>query len=201
LISFAYQIRKPAHLNLKKLAIVLALWVSVPRVIWAQESEDPFRPLVETSARRLRIAEQVALSKWDSGASVEDASREAQVIEGAVRDGKEKNLSPSSVSAFFKAQIEANKMVQYSFLADWNRTGKAPAHSPIDLVKTIRPEIDEIQRTLIAELAETSVFRAKATCRSEIAKSVGKYSSAHRSEITALRRAALDRALAATCLE
>jgi chorismate mutase len=189
------------HLNLEKLAIFLALSVSGFGVIGAQESADPFRPLVETSARRLRIAEQVALSKWDSGAPVEDTARETQVIEGAVKEGKEKNLSPSSVSAFFKAQIEANKIVQYSSLADWNRAGKAPAHSPIDLVKTIRPEIDEIQRTLIAELVETSLFRARPTCRSEVAKSVGRYSSEHRSEVGAVRIAALDRALSATCIE
>jgi chorismate mutase len=32
--------------------------------------------LVELSARRLVVAEPVALTKWDSGAAVEDASRE-----------------------------------------------------------------------------------------------------------------------------
>jgi chorismate mutase len=36
--------------------------------------------LVEASAQRLVIAEQVALAKWDSGTPVEDTSREAQVI-------------------------------------------------------------------------------------------------------------------------
>jgi len=35
---------------------------------------------VETLVRRLAIAKQVALAKWDSQASVEDAAREARVI-------------------------------------------------------------------------------------------------------------------------
>jgi chorismate mutase len=41
--------------------------------VLAHSAVDELEPLVEISARRLIVAEQVALAKWDSGAAVEDA--------------------------------------------------------------------------------------------------------------------------------
>jgi chorismate mutase len=81
----------------------------------------------------------------------------------AVKDGNARGLDPTSVSNFFKAQIEANKVIQYSLLADWRRSGSTPAHATIDLVATIRPELDRVQTALIAELADTVAIRASAT--------------------------------------
>jgi chorismate mutase len=45
------------------------------------------------------------------------------------------------VSNFFKVQIEANKLIQYSLLAEWRRLGKAPHHTPVSLAGAIRPEL------------------------------------------------------------
>ena len=165
----------------------------------AQQAIEKFRPLVEVSARRLLIGEQVALSKWDSGAAVEDPAREAVVISDAVKMGESKGLEQSFVSNFFKAQIEANKVVQYSLLADWHRSGSAPHHAAIDLAKTIRPQLDEIQISLVTELANTAEIRAQATCPADIAKAVGEYLSAHKHDAGQLQSIELDRALAVTC--
>ncbi|HTF63164.1 MAG TPA: chorismate mutase [Edaphobacter sp.] len=164
-----------------------------------QDAIDRLHPLVETSARRLLIAEQVALSKWDSGTAVEDLPREAQVIRDAVREGNSKGLNPTSVSNFFKAQIEANKVIQYSLLADWRRSGRAPTHASIDLVATIRPDLNRVQTALIAELADTVAIRAGTTCRADVAKAIGKYILEHKHEGRPLQSIALDRALAASC--
>jgi chorismate mutase len=187
------------QLSKRKLAMVMAFTLIGISAAHGQDAIDRLHPLVETSARRLLIAEQVALAKWDSGAAVEDVSREAQVITGAVRDGDSKGLDPTSVSNFFKAQIEANKVIQYSLLADWRRSGRAPAHAPIDLVATIRPELDRVQTALIAELADTMVVRASTTCRADVAKAIGKYILEHKHEVGPLQSIALDRALAASC--
>jgi chorismate mutase len=165
----------------------------------AQQSVDKFQPLIEVAARRLALGEQVALSKWDSGAAVEDPVREGLVINDAMKKGESNGLERSFTSNFFKAQIEANKIVQYSMLADWRRSGNPPSHAPIDLVKTIRPQLDEIQLSLIAELANTADIRAQATCPADIAKAVGRYFSAHRQDVEQLREIALDRALAVAC--
>lgn len=181
------------------LAVIFATTIIGTKMAWGQGAIDRLQPLVETTAQRLSIARQVALAKWDSGAAVEDRPRETQVIASAVRDGDSKGLDPSSVSDFFGAQIEANKVVQYSLLADWNRSGKAPTHARIDLVASIRPELDHIQTTLIAEMANTAAIRATATCRTDVAKAIGKYASVHKSDVGPLQLIALDRALAASC--
>src|SRR5215472_8156397 len=119
------------RLNNKKLAFLVAWTVCTEGRAYPQNTRDTLQPLVETSAKRLAIAEQVALAKWDSGAPVEDAPRELQVITSAIETGKARGLNEAVVSNFFKAQIEANKLVQYSLLAEWRRTGKAPDHAPV----------------------------------------------------------------------
>src|SRR5258708_2311384 len=134
----------------------------------AQNGRDLLQRLVETSAQRLVIAEEVSLAKWDNGIPVEDASREAQVIVRAVKAGESRGLDQTSVSNFFRAQIEANKLVQCSLLAERRRVGKAPDHTPVDLANTIRPELDEVDRVLIAELKESTGIRTIASCRIDV---------------------------------
>jgi chorismate mutase len=187
------------HLNKWKLRMVIAFAIIGTGAARAQGAIDRLQPLVETSARRLLIAERVALAKWDSGVAVDDESREAQVIMGAVKDGESRGLDPISVSNFFKAQIEANKVVQYSLLADWRRSGRAPAHPPINLVAAIRPELDQLQGALIAELEDTAAIRASTTCPTDVSKAVGEYVLAHKHDVGPLHAIALDRALAAGC--
>ena len=165
----------------------------------AQDAIDQLQPLVETSARRLELAKQVALAKWDSQLPVEDAARDEQVLTEAVKDGKSKGLDQTFVSHFFAAQIEANKLVQYSLLANWRRVGLAPAHQPVNLTTMIRPQLDQLQRDLVQELAATAAIRAKSTCREDTAKAIQKYLVAHNQDTGPLKAIALDRAMAATC--
>jgi chorismate mutase len=185
--------------NTCTLAIILASAIPVTGAVLPQNAQDPLQGLVETSAHRLLIAKEVALAKWDQGAPVEDAPREEKVIASAVKDGAEVGLEPASVESFFRAQIEANKVVQYSLLADWRRSGTAPTHAHINLLVTIRPQLDQLQTALVAELKDAAAVRASATCPTEVAKAVGKYVMAHKHDLGPLGEIALDRALAATC--
>ena len=164
---------------------------------YAQTGKDRLRPLVATSARRLAIAERVALAKWDSRVKVVDEAREAQVIHSAVQYGTSKGLDERLVANVFTAQIEANKVVQYSLLADWHRNGRAPAHKPVNLA-AIRLELDRLQTDLIEELADLRPLGERATCETDIATAVGRY-LAHERHHSALQQIALDRALAAIC--
>jgi len=190
----------PSHIAIKiKAAGLIAFTIIGTSGARGQIAIDRLQSLVDTSVHRLLIAQQVALAKWDSGAEVEDLPREAQIITAAVRDGASRGLDPTSVSNFFNAQIEANKVIQYSLLADWRRAGAAPAHAPIDLVATIRPELDRVQAALIAELTDTVAIRASTTCRADVAKAIGKYALVHKHEVGSLQLIALDRALAASC--
>jgi chorismate mutase len=56
-----------------------------------------------------------------------------------------RDWSQAAVSNFFRAQIEANKLVQYSLLAEWHRAGKAPDHTSVNLANAIRPELDRLE--------------------------------------------------------
>jgi chorismate mutase len=187
------------RLNKTKLAFLAAWTVCAEGRGYPPNAIDKLQQLVETSAQRLVLAEQVALAKWDTGTPVEDAPREAQVIASAIEAGESRGLEQKAVANFFRAQIEANKLVQYSLLAEWRRAGKAPDHAPVNLAGTIRPELDQVQTALIAELAETAGVRASASCRTDVARAVGKYESAHRNSFSSLRLIALDRAVAAAC--
>ena len=190
----------PSHIAIKiKAAGLIAFTIIGTSGARGQTAIDRLQSLVDTSVHRLLIAQQVALARWDSGAEVEDLPREAQIITAAVRDGASRGLDPTSVSNFFNAPIEANKVIQYSLLADWRREGRAPAHAPIDLIATIRPELDQVQAALIAELADTAAIRASTTCRADVAKAIGKYILEHKHEVGPLQSIALDRALAASC--
>src|SRR5712675_1481867 len=95
---FTTQDWRTMQLNIRKLAMVIAFTIIGISAARGQDAIDRLHPLVETSARRLLIAEQVALAKWDSGAAVEDLPREAQVIRDAVTDGVSRGLDPTSVS-------------------------------------------------------------------------------------------------------
>jgi chorismate mutase len=186
--------------NLKKVRL-LATWIILAEGrAYPQHAVDELQALVATSAQRLAIADQVALAKWDNGMPVEDAPREDHVIVSATKAGQSRGLDPRSVANFFRAQIEANKLVQYSLLAEWRRVGKAPDHPSVDLASTIRPALDEVDKALIAELEETTTIRASAACRTDVAKAVGKYVSAHKDSVGPLTVIALDRVLATACI-
>jgi chorismate mutase len=187
------------RLNKKKLVFVVAWTICSEGRPYSQHAEDKLQPLVETSARRLALAEQVALAKWDSGTPVEDTAREAQVIASATKAGESRGLDPAWVSSFFKAQIEANKLLQYSLLAEWHRIGKAPDHTPVSLAGAIRPQLDKVQDVFIAELVEIVEIRESASCRTDVAKAIRDYILAHKNSYSPLKTIALNRAVAAVC--
>ena len=163
--------------------------------MWGQSTIDRLQPLVDTSARGLLLAKQVALAKWDSRVPVEDPTREAQVITAAAKEGELKGLNRQFVSDFFA--LEANKLVQYPLLAAWHRAGGAPKHHPVSLTDDIRPQLDQIEAALIAELVETKDIRTNASCQDATAKAVAKY-LIHR-PFGSLLAVALDRTLEVNC--
>jgi chorismate mutase len=185
--------------NKRKVTIVVLFAISGIHMAPAQNAVDKLQTLVQISGRRLALAEQVAFAKWDSHNSIEDPSREAQVIMRAIKEGESRALGGPFVSRIFRAQIEANKAVQYSLLANWYRAGRAPAHGPVNLANSIRPELDRLQTALIAELANTANIRTGTTRHADVAKAVGKYMSSYKGNHWCLQAIALDRALAEIC--
>ncbi|CAB3721879.1 chorismate mutase [Trinickia soli] len=186
-------------LKLFKATLCTAFLTLAAQAAHAGDARHVLGPLVESSAQRLGIGDEVALSKWDSGASVEDVAREDAVLANAVAQGARANLAAADVTRFFRAQIEANKLIQYTLLATWRRTGYAPPHAPIDLTGTIRPELDRLQTKMIAELADAAPVLESKECAKDVARAVGRYAFEHQFDLAHLPVIALDRAMAGFC--
>lgn len=125
-------------------------------------------PLLQAISERLTIADQVALSKWDTGQAVEDPPRELQVITNAQARAPEFSLHPEDVQRLFRAQIEANKRVQNSLHAQWRADGRAPDTARQSLTKDIRPRLDRLQTELLKAYADFQPLRESPDCASTL---------------------------------
>ncbi|MBD8270442.1 chorismate mutase [Pseudomonas fluorescens] len=160
----------------------------------ASAAPPTLEPLLNSIAERLEIADQVALSKWDSKKPVEDKKREQEVIASVVAQAPSYKLDPAVAEQFFSAQIEANKLVQYTHLSDWQFQGKAPDDPRPDLVKQIRPRLDELQKRLLQQLADFTPQRTDPQCPQWLAEAV------HEPLNDPLRQLAMIRATAELCI-
>lgn len=159
----------------------------------ASAAPPTLEPLLNSIAERLAIADQVALSKWDSKKPVEDKKREQEVIASVVAQASSYKLAPAAVEQFFSAQIEANKLVQYTHLSDWQLQGNAPDDPRPDLIKQIRPQLDQLQKRLLQQLADFSPQRADPQCPQWLAQAV------HEPLNDPMRQLAMIRATAELC--
>ncbi|WP_447786107.1 chorismate mutase [Pseudomonas germanica] len=155
---------------------------------------ETVQPLIQTLNERLNIGDLVALTKWDSGKPIQDSPREAQVIANARTLATERQLDPEDVAQLIAAQMEANKLVQYGLLAQWQATGRAPDTPRPDLGKQIRPRLDELQTRLLQQYAAFTPYRHDANCPAWLAKA--RSGLAH----DALHELALTRATGELCV-
>ena len=114
----------------------------------AAEAPTAMKRLAELSAQRVLLADTVAASKRQSGKPVEDAAREQSQLEQLGAQAAALGLAREQATAFFKAQIEANKLVQYRLLAQPSRKPAAA----IDL-GPVRQRLDGINAELLTALA------------------------------------------------
>jgi chorismate mutase len=138
----------------------------------ASAAPPTLEPLLNSIAERLTIADQVALSKWDSHKAVEDRPREQAVIASARAQAPDYKVSPEAAEQFFSAQIEANKLVQYTRLSDWQFKGKAPDTPRPDLTGKIRPQLDQLQKRMLQQLADFGPERSNPQCPHWVALAV-----------------------------
>ncbi len=131
----------------------------------SEQKASALEPLLHAISERLTLADQVALSKWDSGKAVEDPPREQQVISAAQARAVEFKLNPDDVERLFRAQIEANKSVQNALLAQWHAAGRAPDTARQSLVNDIRPKLDRLQTELLQAYAGFQPVRASGNCQ------------------------------------
>ncbi|MGY3176533.1 chorismate mutase [Pseudomonas sp. TE12234] len=142
---------------------LLGVLASGTQAAAATPAPDTLQPLLATINERLNLADQVALTKWDSGKPIQDTARETLVIANARRQAIEHKLDPDDAAELVAAQIEANKLVQYGLLAQWQAASKAPDVPRPDLNK-IRPQLDELQNRLLQQYADFTPYRVDPDC-------------------------------------
>ncbi|MBK5351082.1 chorismate mutase [Pseudomonas sp. TH41] len=154
------------RLPLRLTCALFGLLACVAQASTPSPAPDSLQPLLVTMNERLIIADLVALTKWDSGKPIQDSTREALVIANAREMAIDRKLDPDEVAELTAAQIEANKLVQYGLLAQWQAADKAPDTPRPDLVNEIRPRLDELQNLLLQQYAAFAPYRKDPDCPS-----------------------------------
>ncbi len=129
--------------------ISILLLTLLPSQLWA----TPYATdLYSSINQRLGHMRQVALYKAQRQLPIENAEREATVIDKALASARRQGLDPASVEDFFRAQISVAKAVQYRHRADWlSQPTSEPAK---DLQKQIRPALIRLSNKIIQQLAD-----------------------------------------------
>ena len=148
----------------------LSLFIGSAQASTVSAPPESLPLLLASMNERLNIADQVALSKWDSGKPVQDGAREAQVIGNARVLATARQLDPDAVAELLAAQIEGNKLVQYGLLAEWQAAGKAPDVPRADLSTQIRAQLDQLQTRLLQHYSAFSAYRNAPDCSRWVAQ-------------------------------
>ncbi|MFG2349390.1 chorismate mutase [Streptomyces phaeochromogenes] len=153
--------------------------------------------LTELFAERLLLADKVAAAKYGTESPIDDPVRERQILDDVAARAAGLGLAPDSVTAVFRDQIEANKLVQRGLYARWDaHPDERPTERP-DLAKEVRPALDLITTRLLAALQETDPVRADASCEPRLYAAATLSAYGHRLDVLHLK--ALGRALPSVC--
>ncbi|MDV6278065.1 chorismate mutase [Rhodococcus erythropolis] len=146
-----------------------ALTVAFPSVTPAEPvTLSPLSALVEASAQRLLIADDVAAAKWDTDLPINDPPRERQVLDAVTAMAAEQNLDTGFVYRVFRDQIDATEAVEYTRFAQWKfDPAIAPTTRP-DL-SAARVTIDRLNRVMVTEIAEQWDTLHTPGCRARLA--------------------------------
>ncbi|MGW4064426.1 chorismate mutase [Amycolatopsis sp. NPDC004747] len=152
--------------------------------------------LTDLAAQRVAIADQVAAAKYGTSSPIDDPVRERQIYDSVASRAPGLGLDPAEAVRFFRAQIEANKLVQRGLYARWDaHPAEAPSTRP-DLGQ-LRPVIDGLNTGLLTELAATGPARAARSCPVRQLVTANVVDLLHRFD--ALHARALGEATSATC--
>ncbi|WP_327395526.1 chorismate mutase [Streptomyces phaeochromogenes] len=153
--------------------------------------------LTELFAERLLLADKVAAAKYGTESPIDDPVRERQILDDVAARAAGLGLDPDSVTAVFRDQIEANKLVQRGLYARWDaHPDERPTERP-DLAKEVRPALDLITTRLLAALQETVPVRADASCGPRLYAAATLSAYGHRLDVLHLK--GLGRALPSVC--
>lgn len=133
--------------------IGLVLAIFGPRIAPAATSEfardtDLIERVIALLDRRLALMPEVAAIKFRQGSPIADLARERDVIERSVTEARAIHLDAEAARTLFEVQIQMARSVQEQHIRSWQQGPDQPPPAR-DLVKQIRPELDEIGRELL----------------------------------------------------
>lgn len=114
---------------------------------------DQIDRILTLIGQRLGYMDDVARNKWNSGAPIEDLPREREIIDSLGKQAAGYGLDSGIARDFFRAQIEASKIIQRTRFAEWRVQNQPPFKNLPDLRDKIRPALDALTPELMQSLA------------------------------------------------
>ena len=138
-----------------------------------------------------------AAAKYGTDKPIDDPVRERQILDDVAARAVGLGLDPAAVSAVFRDQIEANKLVQRGLYTRWDaHPEERPTERP-DLNTEVRPALDRITTQLLTALKDTAAVRGAPSCEARLG--VAAVRSAYAHQLNPLHLAGLGRALLSVC--
>ncbi|MEV6237044.1 chorismate mutase [Lentzea sp. NPDC051838] len=178
---------------------ILAVAVTIFGTLAASlTSVGPLGELTGLAVKRIEVADLVAAAKFGTSQPIDDPAREQQVLDTVRTKAVQLGLNPENAARFFRAQIEANKLVQRGLYARWTEhPEEVPTRKP-DLGTEVRPILDRLTTDILAELKDTEQLR-KPTLRCEIHATIAERSAVVLHHLDSLHENALAEAMRTVC--
>ena len=140
-----------SHFSYKEFIFLLILfWASLLSLsVQAKDEASLSFSLINT---RLSYMKDIAAFKAEKNINVYDGEREQSVLEKSKEQASQIGLDPESVMAFFTAQMNAAKVIQYRWLAEWQSEPLSVTYKPRDLTKDIRPALIVLGEEIIISI-------------------------------------------------
>lgn len=150
--------------------LIIALFVgsSAHQAVATADDHGPMFKLVDDAAQRLLTADPVAASKYLTGGSVDDPTREQQVLDSVDGLARANHVDQDFIRNAFRDQIDATDSVEHSLFAEWKiGSGSVPMTAP-DLSSS-RNAIDELNQAMVVDVAQQWNALHSAACPAGLA--------------------------------
>lgn len=118
--------------------------------------------LTALAAARLALGDKVAAAKYGSTTPIDDEAREERLLADVVARSREIGLDPLLSCRFFRAQIEANKVLQRRLHALWSDHPELRPRRRPHLDSEVRPQLDMITQQMLLRLKALECARTAA---------------------------------------
>lgn len=145
--------------------VVVLLWCAC--ALWSSSviaADTAWNPLVDAVIERNRVADDVAVAKWHSGAPVHDPVREAALLDAVRTAAGGQALDPAATVAWFEDLLAASRQIQNARLDHWHQHNAVPPGPPPALTE-LRERLDALQPLLLEALRDQWEATNAPACR------------------------------------